>query len=59
MNNLKKGILFAALFSSLFFISCSHDDDEDLVGNWVKKSAFDGPARSSATLQQVILEMNI
>jgi len=50
MINLKKGILFTALFSSLFLISCSNDnDDDDLMGNWVKKSAFDGPARSSAT----------
>ncbi|CAA9197171.1 Kelch repeat-containing protein [Flavobacterium collinsii] len=49
MNNFKKGIVFAALFSSLFFIGCSNDSDEDLIGNWIKKSAFDGPARSSAT----------
>lgn len=49
MNNLKKGILFATLFSTLFFVGCSNDDDDELVGNWVKKSAFDGPARSSAT----------
>ncbi|PXY39459.1 galactose oxidase [Flavobacterium cheongpyeongense] len=50
MNNLKKGILFAALFSSLFFIGCSNDDDDDeLIGNWIKKSSFDGPARSSST----------
>lgn len=50
MTNLKKGILFATLLSSLFFTGCSNDDeDEDLIGNWVKKSAFDGPARSSAT----------
>ncbi|BFM43607.1 kelch repeat-containing protein [Flavobacterium sp. CFS9] len=49
MNNLKKGILFVTLFSGLFFISCSNDSSEELIGNWVKKSAFDGPARSSAT----------
>lgn len=50
MNNLKKGILFAALLSGLFFTGCSNDDEDDeLVGNWIKKSAFDGPARSSAT----------
>lgn len=49
MNNLKKGILFAALLSGLFFTGCSNDDEDDeLVGNWIKKSAFDGPARSSA-----------
>ncbi|AWK04336.1 galactose oxidase [Flavobacterium crocinum] len=49
MINLKKGILFTALFSSLFFVSCSNDEDDELMGNWIKKSAFDGPARSSAT----------
>ncbi|WP_166920627.1 Kelch repeat-containing protein [Flavobacterium poyangense] len=50
MNSFKKGILFAALFSNLVFISCSKDDEEeDLIGNWIKKSAFDGPARSSAS----------
>ena len=50
MNSLKKGILFTTLFASLIFAGCSNDDDsEDLIGNWIKKSSFDGPARSSAT----------
>ena len=50
MNSLKKGILFATLFASLVFTGCSNDDEsEDLIGNWIKKSSFDGPARSSAT----------
>jgi N-acetylneuraminic acid mutarotase len=50
MNSLKKGILFATLIMSLSFTGCSSDDSsEDLMGNWVKKSAFDGPARSSAS----------
>lgn len=49
MKHLKKGILFSTLFISLICISCSNDDDdEEILGNWVKKSAFDGPARSSA-----------
>ncbi|MCG9791485.1 Kelch repeat-containing protein [Flavobacterium algicola] len=34
---------------SLTFISCSSDDDDDLLGNWTKMSSFDGPARSNAT----------
>ncbi|TRX42368.1 Kelch repeat-containing protein [Flavobacterium restrictum] len=49
MNRLKKGILVTSLFMSLIFVGCSNDSTDDLVGNWVKKSSFDGPARSSAT----------
>lgn len=49
MNSLKKGIGFSAMLMSLFFVGCSNSDDtEDLLGNWIKKSSFDGPARSSA-----------
>lgn len=50
MNSLKKRILLTTLFVSIVSIGCSNDDSTvDLVGNWVKKSSFDGPARSSAT----------
>jgi N-acetylneuraminic acid mutarotase len=50
MNHLKKGILFTALTMGIFFAGCSNDDDADeVLGNWIKKSSFDGPARSSAT----------
>lgn len=49
MNSLKKGILFATFITSLSFVGCSNDNsDDELMGNWIKKSAFDGPARSSA-----------
>ena len=44
-----KGIFIATLLTGVLFTGCSSDDEtEDLVGNWVKRSAFDGPARSSA-----------
>jgi N-acetylneuraminic acid mutarotase len=49
MNSLKKGMLFTTLIMSLIMVSCSNDESTDLVGNWTKKSSFDGPARSSAT----------
>ncbi|WP_348813321.1 Kelch repeat-containing protein [Flavobacterium maritimum] len=49
MNRFKKGILFATLIIGLISVSCSNEEDEEILGNWVKKSSFDGPARSSAT----------
>ena len=49
MKNLKKGIFLSTLLITLISISCSNDDTEEKLGNWIKKSAFDGPARSSAT----------
>ena len=49
MNILRKGMIMSTLIMGLVLVSCSNDEDTDLVGNWVKKSSFDGPARSSAT----------
>lgn len=47
---MSKKFLFFLLFPSLlsFFTSCS-DDDEDLIGNWVKSSDFEGVARGDAS----------
>lgn len=49
MTILKGRTLITMLLMGLVFVSCSNDDDEELLGNWIKKSSFDGPARSSAT----------
>ncbi len=40
--------LLIALFPILA-TSCSDDDDEDLIGNWIRVSDFDGLARSEAS----------
>ncbi|WP_026712683.1 Kelch repeat-containing protein [Flavobacterium daejeonense] len=48
MTIFKGRTLIAMLLMSLVFVGCSNDDDEELTGNWIKKSSFDGPARSSA-----------
>ncbi|TLX74679.1 galactose oxidase [Labilibacter sediminis] len=39
--------IFLLSFSALF-ISCSDDDDEDFLGNWISKSDFDGIPRTEA-----------
>jgi hypothetical protein len=47
MNILRKGMIMSTLIMGLVLVSCSNDEDTDLVGNWVrKKLSFDGPARS-------------
>lgn len=49
MIKLKKALAFSILLVPFFLASCSEDDTtEELVGNWLKRSSFDGPARSSA-----------
>ncbi len=49
MNILRKGMVLSTLIMSIVMVSCSNDySTDDLVGNWIKKSSFDGPARSSA-----------
>ncbi|MBN1985531.1 MAG: galactose oxidase [Prolixibacteraceae bacterium] len=46
---MKINYLLLLLFAfSLGFTSCSDDDDEELMGNWWKKSGLDGVARSDA-----------
>lgn len=49
MTILKGKTIITMLLVGLVFVGCSNDDDEELLGNWIKKSSFDGPARSSAT----------
>lgn len=49
MAILKGRTLITMLFMGLVFVGCSNDDEEELLGNWIKKSSFDGPARSSAS----------
>ena len=48
MKYLKFGVLIVAMVT--FFTACSKDSDsaEDLLGNWVRMSDFDGVARSEA-----------
>jgi len=36
------------LVLSAGFAGCSNDDEEDLIGNWIKRSDFEGVARSDA-----------
>lgn len=48
MNRLKKELLCCSIILGILLTGCSKDDDTELLGNWTKKSSFDGPARSSA-----------
>jgi N-acetylneuraminic acid mutarotase len=49
MYKLKTNVLFALLGSALILASCTKTDStEDIIGNWVKRSDFEGVARSEA-----------
>lgn len=49
MIKLKKVLAFSIILVPFFFAGCTEDDTtEELVGNWLERSSFDGPARSSA-----------
>jgi N-acetylneuraminic acid mutarotase len=49
MIKLKKVLVTTSILIGLLFAGCSSSDDStDLVGNWMEKSSFDGPARSSS-----------
>ncbi|SHJ56520.1 Kelch repeat-containing protein [Pseudozobellia thermophila] len=42
-------VLSLTFLSLLTFSSCSSDDDDDNLGNWVDRSVFDGSPRSSVS----------
>ena len=50
MMRINRSALVSAVLSLIFCTlpSCSSDEEEELVGNWVKVSDFDGVARCSA-----------
>lgn len=45
----KISILGLAILGTLLVFSCKNDDDEELVGNWIRVSDLDGKARSNAS----------
>lgn len=42
------GVLIIALFASPLFVSCDKEEEDQMVGNWVELSDFDGLPRADA-----------
>mgnify|MGYP003622767620 CR=1 FL=1 len=42
-------LLFLSIYSLLIITSCSNEDDDEYVGNWVRVSDLDGKPRSNAS----------
>ena len=49
MKRQKRLVWLCLALSPLVFGSCSDDDDDDLIGYWVRMSDFDGLARGEAS----------
>ena len=44
----QKLLTFSLALLPVLFTACSDDDDEDLIGHWVRMSDFDGLARAES-----------
>lgn len=56
--------LFLSMLMGLGFTGCSSDDEDDLVGNWIERGAFEGfpaamllrsPSATRPILEQVTM----
>jgi N-acetylneuraminic acid mutarotase len=47
--NRKLSIFALTIVGTLLVTSCKNDDDEELMGNWVRVSDLDGKPRSNAS----------
>ena len=47
MTRTRMGV-FVSMFCVFTFLSCSGDEDEEDLGNWIDRSVLDGTPRSSS-----------
>ncbi len=48
MTNRAYKIFLALFIFSISFVGCKNDDDDDFLGNWIRKADFDGIPRTEA-----------